>query len=135
VRDVLLDTGPLVAVLNARDQWHERCAAVFPGLVSRCLTTEAVVAEACHLALRGGQASAPLEFLLAARIPILGIETGGHRRAAGLMARYAALPMDYADAALVAIAEALGISTVFTLDRRGFASYRTAAGARFTMVP
>lgn len=135
-RDVLLDTGPLVAVLDARDQWHERCAAAFPDLVQRCVTTEAVVAEACHLALRGGaDAAAPLEFLLLARIPILGIEAGGHRRAAALMTRYAVLPMDYADAALVAIADALGISTVFTLDRRGFAAYRTVGSRQFAILP
>jgi predicted nucleic acid-binding protein len=51
------------------------------------------------------------------------------------MARYASLPMDYADAALVAVADALGISTVFTLDRKGFATYRGAGGKRFSVVP
>ena len=132
---MLLDTGPLVAVLDARDQWHERCVAAFPDLVHRCVTTEAVVTEACHLALRGGRAWAPLELLLTARIPVLGIEGGGHRRAAGLMERYQELPMDYADASLVAVAEGLGISTVFTLDRRGFTAYRHGIGGRFTLVP
>ncbi len=69
-RDVLLDTGPLVAVLDARDQWHARCLAVWPELVHRCVTTEAVVTEACHLVLRGGApANLPLDFLLAADIP------------------------------------------------------------------
>ena len=135
VRDVLLDTGPLIAVLDARDQWHVRCAQAFPELVHRCVTTEGVVAEACHLALRGGRAWAPLEFLLAARIPILGVETGGHRRALVLMERFGELPMDYADASLVAASEALDISTVFTLDRRGFATYPRVRGARFTLVP
>jgi predicted nucleic acid-binding protein len=134
-RDVLLDTGPLVAVLDARDQWHERCAQAFPDLVHRCVTTEAVVTEACHLALRGGRTWAPLEFLLAARIPILGVETGGQRRARVLMERYGALPMDYADATLCAVAEALRISTVFTLDRRGFSTYQPAGVARFTLLP
>lgn len=132
---MLLDTGPLVAVLDARDQWHERCVAAFSELAQRCVTTEPVVAEACHLALRGGRAWAPLELLLTARIPILGIEGGGHRRACGLMERYCELPMDYADASLVAVAEGLGISTVFTLDRRGFTTYRHGIGGRFTLIP
>ena len=131
----MLDTGPLVAVLDARDQWHDRCAEAFPELVQRCVTTEAVVTEACHIALRGGRTWTPLEFLLAARIPILGIETGGHRRALTLMECFGDLPMDYADASLVAAAEALDISTVFTLDRRGFGTYPRARGARFTLVP
>lgn len=135
-RDVLLDTGPLVSVLDARDQWHERCAAAFPGVVHRCVTTEAVVTEACHLALRGGApAHLPLDFLLAANIPIVSLPHGGHRRMKTLMAAYDRLPMDYADASLVALAEALRIRTVFTTDRRGFAAYRSAPRSGFTLLP
>ena len=132
---MLLDTGPLVAVLDSRDQWHERCVSAFPDLMQRCVTTEAVVAEACHLAIRGGRAWAPVELLPTAGIPVLGIEDGGHRRASSLMERYQELPMDYADASLVAVAEGLGISTVFTLDRRGFTAYRHGIGGRFTILP
>ena len=133
---VLLDTGPLVAVLDARDQWHERCVAVWPAIIDRCVTMEPVVAEACHLVLRGGGAAhAPLDFLLAAEIPILALETGGHRRAASLMRQYATLPMDFADASLVALSEALDIATVFTTDRRGFSAYHAPRGKRFTLLP
>lgn len=135
-RDVLLDTGPLVAVLDARDQWHARCAAAWPELIARCVTVESVVAEACHLTARGGgPASAPLDFLLTAEIPIVSLETRGHRRAAALMHRYASVPMDFADASLVALGEALNIDTVFTTDQRGFSTYRPPRGDRFTVVP
>jgi predicted nucleic acid-binding protein len=134
-RDVLLDTGPLVAVLDARDQWHGPCAAVWPDIIHRCVTTEAVVTEACHFALRGGHAQLPLDFLLRASIPIVGIETSGQRRAAALMVRYASVPMDYADATLVVLGEALDITTVFTTDRRGFASYRPPRRERFELLP
>jgi predicted nucleic acid-binding protein len=135
-RDVLLDTGPLVAVLDARDQWHARCVESWPSLIDRCMTVEAVVTEACHLVSRGGgPASKPLEFLLAARIPIIGLETAGHRRALSLMTQYGKLPMDFADACLVAIAEALHISTVFTTDRRGFRTYRPPRGKHFALFP
>ena len=135
-RDLLLDTGPLVAALNARDQWHARCVAIWPEVIHRCLTTEAVVAEACHLVLRGaGPAHAPLDFLLSAGIPIVGLETAGHRRAASLMGHYAAVPIDFADASLVALGEALGITSVFTTDRRGFFAYRPPRGKRFKLLP
>ena len=135
-RDVLLDTGPLVAVLDARDQWHARCIEGWPVLIDRCLTVEAVVTEACHLVLRGGaSAGKPLEFLLAAEIPIVGLDTAAHRRAFSLMNQYAKLPMDFADACLVAAAEALHITSVFTTDRRGFRSYRPPRGKHFTLYP
>jgi predicted nucleic acid-binding protein len=95
-----------------------------------------VVTEACHLVARGrGAASLPLDFLLAAAIPIVALETGGHRRAASLMRQYAKLPMDFADATLVAIAEALDLTTVFTTDRRGFRRYRPPRGSRFAVLP
>jgi len=135
-RDVLLDTGPLVAVLDRRDQWHDECAAELPAVIRRCLTVEAVVTEACHLVARGGgPPHAPLDFLLAAGIPIVGLETGGHRRASSLMRQYRRTPMDFADACLVALAEALLITTAFTTDRRGFRAYRPPRGRRFALLP
>lgn len=135
-RNILLDTGPLVAALDASDQWHAQCVETWPEVIHRCVTTEAVVTEACHLLLRGsGHGHLPLDFLLRAEIPILGLEGGGHLRAAALMGRYVKLPMDYADASLVALSEALRIGTVFTTDRRGFQAYRRASGGGFTLLP
>lgn len=135
-RDVLLDTGPIVATLDRSDQWHAPCAAAWEAVLDRCVTTEAVVTEACHLVQRGGASAAlPLEFLLAAEIPILGLEPGLHRHAARLMNRYADVPMDYADAALVALSEALDLHTVMTTDRRGFVAYRRAGGTGFDLLP
>jgi predicted nucleic acid-binding protein len=51
------------------------------------------------------------------------------------MERYADAPMDHADATLVAAAEALDTATAFTLDRRGFTTYRLPRGKRFTVNP
>jgi hypothetical protein len=135
-RDVLLDTGPIVATLDAADQWHARCLPIWETHVDRCLTTEAVVTEACHFLQRGGGSAAlPVEFLLAAAIPILALETGWQRHAARLMRRYADVPMDYADASLVALADALDLGTVVTTDRRGFSAYRRSRGAGFEILP
>jgi hypothetical protein len=133
---VLLDTGPLVAVLDRDDPWHDACVERMAACLARCLTSEAVVCEACHLVGRGGgRGELPLEALLAAGIPILGLEPPGHRQAAALMARYRNLPMDYADASLVVLADALDIPTVFTLDRRGFGAYRRLKGSALVLVP
>ena len=105
-------------------------------MAQRLVTTEAVVAEACYLILRaGGLASLPLDLLLRVEVPILPLETALHHYAAHLMRDYATLPMDYADASLVALAEALGTARVFTTDRRGFGVYRLSSGKRFEVVP
>lgn len=135
-RDVLLDTGPLVAVLDRRDAWHLRCGEAWHALAPRCATTEAVVTEATHLVGRGGGPPAlVLELLFAVEVPILTLDSDGHRLAAGLMRRYQDTPMDYADATLVVAAEWLGAAEVFTLDRRGFKTYRGSGDRRFALLP
>lgn len=123
-RDVVLDTGPIVAAFDPRDQWHGSAVAAWPALIDRCVTTEAVVVEASHLILRGGgTAYAALEFVLEAGIPIVGLDVVSQRRAVSFMRRCEKVPMDYADATLAVVAEALGATSVFTFDRRGFAAY------------
>lgn len=135
-RDVVLDTGPLVAVFDSRDQWHASAVAAWPSLLDRCVTTEAVVVEASHLILRGsGRSYAPLEFLLEAAIPIVPLDTASHRRAVRLMRQFEGVPMVYADATLVVLAESLGLTAAFTFDRRGFAAYTRNSGARFHVLP
>ena len=135
-RDVLLDTGPIVAALDRSDQWHDACAGAMADLVPRCVTTEAVITEACHLVGRGrARAALVIEFLLAAEVPVLALDPGALRHAARLMDRYAKVPMDFADASLVVLADALGVNTAFSTDRRGFRAYRTGRGTPFRLLP
>ena len=134
-RDILLDTGPLVSVLDRGDPYHDACVTLWHDIADRCLTTEAVVTEATHLVGRAGGSPLPLELLLAARIPIVSMERGGQEQAVRLMRRYGTLPMDYTDAALVIVADAVRINTIFTLDRKGFLMYRRGDGSSFTILP
>ena len=135
-RDVLLDTGPIVATLDASDQWHRSCADSVLELIERCVTTEAVVTEACHMVGRGrARASLVLDFLLDADVPILSLDRPALRHAARLMDRYAKIPMDFADAALVTLADGLQLGAVLTTDRRGFRAYRPASGKPFRVFP
>ncbi len=55
-------------------------------------------------------------------------------RAVTLMAKYADTPMDFADATLVLLADALSQDNICTIDRRGFNTFRTPKGKRFTLV-
>lgn len=43
--------------------------------------------------------------------------------------------MDYADATLVVVADALRFKTVLTLDRKGFRTYRAGTGSAFVLEP
>jgi predicted nucleic acid-binding protein len=51
------------------------------------------------------------------------------------MRQYRDVPMDFADAALVAYAERENLDEIFTLDRRGFSVYRLRGRRGFTIYP
>jgi len=123
---VLVDTGPLVALLDPSDRARERCRSVLDRLERADLvTTEAVVTEAEYLLDFSSKAQSALMHVLSSGRPrVEAIAATDRVRLAELMARYSDLPMDYADATLVVVAERLGATRVFTLDRRDFGVYR-----------
>jgi len=66
---------------------------------------------------------------------LLSVEQQELSRIRELMKKYKDLPMDLADAALVAVAERERIRRTFTLDRRDFELYRPARIGRFFLLP
>jgi predicted nucleic acid-binding protein len=117
---VVLDTGPLVALLNARDRHHRWAREVFVRLPTPLWTCEAVLTEASYLTGEGPR--------------ILGLVSRGALRiglrvadqadeVAALMERYGPR-MDLADACIVRMTELTRRSSVLTLDRRDFTVYR-----------
>lgn len=123
-RQILLDTGPLVALLDQRDTYHrwstERWAQIEPPL----LTCEAVLSEACFL-LRtlplGGKAV--MELVGRGVVEIAFRLEDQINPIARLMDKYASVPMSLADACLVRMAELSPQSAVLTLDH-DFRLYR-----------
>ena len=132
----LLDTGPLVAYLNAADPSHQGVGDALDGFAGQLCTTGAVVTEAMHFV--AGSRSGPRllsEFVTSARIRVFDFaQPSALRACATLMERYADTPMDYADATLVLLAEQLKCTDVATLDRRGFSTYRAAENRGFRLV-
>lgn len=132
----MLDAGPLIGLLDGRDQWHAEAAQAWPALARRCVTMEAVVVEASHMMVkRRADQALVLELLISHGIPILAPHLLLHEACVHLMRRYTSTPMDYADASLVAIAGRIGIHRVFTFDRRGFGEYRAVHGRAFEILP
>lgn len=134
LRRVLLDTGPLVAFLNARDHFHDWAKIRFAEIAPPVLTCEAVLAEACHLlrATDGGP-EAVLGLLDRGLVTVpfrLENEVEPLRR---LLARYRDLPVSLADACLVRLAELERNPVVLTLDS-DFAVYRIHGRQAITAV-
>jgi hypothetical protein len=134
--ELLLDTGALVSLLDRRQTLHRQCAKVFEHWRGPVVSTEAILTEATHLLGRvhGGQ-DACLEFFLAGGAVLVPASRSSLRRCKSLMRKYADLPMDFADATLVALAEDLGTDLVFTTDHRDFEVYRADGNRHFQILP
>jgi predicted nucleic acid-binding protein len=132
----LLDTGPLVAYVDAADPAHELVSRHFADFSGRLYTTAAVVTEAMHLVGRtDGGAEAVAGFLVASGTEVSAMtEPRDLQEAVELMARYEDTPMDFADATLVLLGQRLGIAAIATLDRRGFSAYRQPNGRGFRLI-
>ena len=132
----LIDTGPIVAYLDVADNEHARVAGHLDRFSGRLVTTGAVVTEAMYFVsttVLGPRRLA--EFVADSGMQVFDLAQPSELRvAAELMERYSDTPMDYADATLVMLADALRIHDVLTLDRRGFSSYRAPSRKGFRLI-
>ena len=133
---ILLDTGALVALLDRSEKSHGRCAGFFSSFRGNVYTTEPVLTEALYLLGPSARAQrACIEFILQGGATLVPQSAASLARAAELMTKYEDTPMDFADATLVVLAEETGIQEVFTLDARGFQTYRIHGKKLFTILP
>src|SRR5690606_28443515 len=131
---VLVDTGPIVALLDRRERFHEQCVEALLGTNEPLITCETVIAEACFLLRRLKGASRDLLFDVQAgryqidyRLAERGWQLGK------LLDRYANVPMDLADACLVDLANRHKTGRIFTLDA-DFRIYRWGKSQAFDLL-
>jgi uncharacterized protein len=130
---VLLDTGPLVAYLYARDAYHDWAIEAFKTLDPPAITCEPVLTEACFLAERNGQPAAQVLYHAARNDVRIGLQLEEEMSAVeALMKRYATVPMSLADACLVRLAELTGLP-ICTLDS-DFQIYRAHGRRTLTLI-
>lgn len=133
---ILVDAGPLVALVDASDQYHARCVEALKDLEEPMGTVWPAVTEALYLLLDvpAGQ-DAVLELLRRGTVGLVHLDRDDVSRMKDLMVKYRDQPMDLADAALVHVAERDGWDRVFTVDRTDFEVYRIGKRKRFRIVP
>jgi predicted nucleic acid-binding protein len=136
VRGVLVDAGPLVAILDQADSEHEACVAALRSLRDPLLTVWPAFAEAMYLLGRSWLAQKALWSRLETEaLGLAPLDETDAPRMRELMEKYRDLPMDLADAALVRVAEREALTQIFTLDRKHFSIYRPGRRRRFSIVP
>ncbi len=121
---ILVDSGPLVAVLSRRDKHHTWARSHFEALTEPLITCEAVLSETFFLIKDFHGASERLGQLLARGVVLVDFGLPDHlTRVLDLMRSYRDVPMSLADACLVCLAEEKSGSRVFTTDS-DFQTYR-----------
>lgn len=134
--ELLLDAGALVSILDRSQPQHLECADYFRSWTGEVVSTEAVLTGATHLLSRiGAGPRTCLDFFLRGGAVLVPTSTAALSRCRELMDQYSDLPMDYADATLVALAEDLSSTLVMTTDRRDFGVYRVGGRTPFQIVP
>lgn len=133
---ILVDAGPLVALVDADDQHHAKCVAALKSFREPLATIWPPIVEAMYLLSDEPLAQEALwEMLDRGAVMLLALDAADVPRIRELMRKYANRPMDLADAALVRVAEREGLRKVFTIDRRDFAVYRLHNRVRPTLIP
>jgi predicted nucleic acid-binding protein len=136
VYGVLVDAGPLIALIEPSDRHHARSVAALQKLSAPLITVWPAFTEAMYILRDSERSQRALWGMIecgAVGYATLGVDDAPRMRE--LMDHYRDQPMDLADAALVRVAERDGFARIFTLDRRHFEVYRLHGRRRFRIVP
>jgi predicted nucleic acid-binding protein len=132
MKKILIDSGPLIALFDRNDKYHLASVKFIKSNNSELVTTLASVTETLHLL--DFNRNAQIDFLGWVNVGAVTLETITSidlQRIKELTIKYSDLPMDFADACLVFLAEKFNISTVATIDR-DFDVYRLKGKKPFT---
>ena len=132
----LIDAGPLIAICDVRDPAHAPCWGYLQASRAGFVTTWPVVAEAAYM-LRGDRRQIEDLFSLLEqdRFEVAPLDSAAFAWIKRFLTRYTYLKAQVADASLMYLADARGLTEAFTLDRRDFTRYRKADDSVLTLSP
>ena len=134
MRKILVDAGPLIALFNKDDKYHESVKTFIKTHSYMFVTTSAVLTEVLHML--DFNINAQLDFLawlMNKGVMLEQIQSQDIARIIELTRKYHDLPMDFADATLVVTAEKTGIKKIISLDS-DFNVYRLPGKLKITNV-
>lgn len=131
MKPILLDTGFIVALLDRSEKHHKMCVDIVNNINRHFITCEAVITESCYLLRNFPKAQKAIIQNIANHIFDLQWNiVGNELRIIELMEKYKSVPMDFADACLVVMAENYNIKDILTLDS-DFEIYKFNNNGRF----
>jgi predicted nucleic acid-binding protein len=138
VKALVCDTGPLLAVLNERDNHHAASVALFDDFDGVLVVPALIVTEVCYLAQTrvGPEAEARfIDSIVAGELRIESPAAQDWTRIAQLVRQYSGFPLGVADACVVAIAERLGVTQLASIDHRHLRAVRPVHCDGFELLP
>ena len=131
---VLLDTGILYAYYDRRDTWHAAALELFGREQGGLVVPAPVIVEVDYLLGKRLGREPQMTFyrgLTEGNYFVVDLVGEGYERVLELNRQYADLNLGFVDAAVVVIAETLGLNRVATTDRRHFG----VVGAGLELLP
>lgn len=135
---LILDTGPLLAALDAADPDHARCAAMLTDSAEDLVVPALVLAELDYWCARRLSPDAWLVFLDDVLVGAYRVEPPTAvdlARCRALQAQYRDLALGVVDASVLALAERLDEPKLATLDQRHFRAVRPSHVAALELRP
>ncbi len=134
MKKILIDSGPLIALFDSSDKYHQKAVDFIKTNKYPLATTLASITETLHLLDFNRNAQIDfLEWVHRGAVEIHNIENSDFKRLRELTEKYRDLPMDFADSCLVYLAEKLNLNTIATIDR-DFTIYRIQGSRKFKIV-
>jgi predicted nucleic acid-binding protein len=135
---VLFDTSFLLAVAFERDQNHFVAAAAMREIKTTRLVVEPVVVEVFFMMtarLSYDRAIRLFQLLQTPAFQIISLTFDDRQRMIELMQRYRDAQLDIADVAQIAVAERMGVSRIYTFDKRDFSLVTPRHISHFEIIP
>jgi uncharacterized protein len=133
VERILVDTGFFVALGRSSDARHQAAKAYLEGCALPLATVSAVVVESCHF-LRLEARRRFLDWMANDGPAVIDVPPAAYPELSKTMQRYRERDIDFADAALLWLAEQTGNRAILTVDDADFQRFRLRGGARFELV-
>lgn len=130
---LIADSSFLIALFDSREPHHAAAKAYLQRAPQPLLTVEAVVVEVTFF-LAGAQRRAFLNAVAAGALPVMTNDASSYRRIAELSVKYDDMAPDYADLALIWLAETAELEAILTLDVHDFSLYRIKGRKSFDLV-
>ena len=135
---VVVDTGPLYALVDHDDSWHNRVVKWWRANRERVVVPVCVLSEVCFLLHTRISPDAEASFVSAiadGQFDIEALEHDDFERIEAIMTKYAELELNFVDAAVAATAERLDAVTLLTTDRKHFSAIRPRHASAFQLSP